>query len=135
MGKTACPDPSWLVTDLLERSRQLAAAAATPVVDPITRRNVATQALDLQRRCAALSLAAVPVRRRHRPRLDAALDRLGDAVDDLTAVVLMDCADAASGRRPIRCDLQALVGRIGERHDYVVGLLRRVGVRRTHIVG
>ena len=37
-------------------------------------------------------------------------------------------------RRDVRlADLADVLGRIGERHDYVVGLLRRTGVRRTHI--
>lgn len=132
MGVMASPDPSWLVTDLFERSRSLASATAAPVSDPITRRNVTVQALDLQRRCAALDVATMPVRRRHRPRVDGALGRLTDAVDDLTAVVLMGCSDASCGRSRIESDVDALVRRIGERHDYVVGLLRRTGSRRTH---
>ncbi|MFA4928270.1 MAG: hypothetical protein WC558_07125 [Patulibacter sp.] len=132
MGVSTTPDPSWLVTDLFERARTLAAAIAAPVGDPTTRRNLTTQALDLQRRCTALTAQAVPVRRRHRPRVDGALGRLSDAVDDLAAVVLMGCADAAHGRRRLECDVEALVGRIGERHDYVVGLLRRTGARRTY---
>lgn len=132
MGVMASPDPSWLVTDLFERSRSLASATATRVGDPVARRNVTVQALDLQRRCAALDAGAIPVRRRHRTRVDGALGRLADAVDDLTAVVLMGCADASRGRGPIESDLDALLGRIGERHDYVVGLLRRTGARRTH---
>lgn len=132
MGVTASPDPSWLVTDLFERSRTLASATAAPVSDPVTRHNVTTQALDLQRRCAALDVAAMPVRRRHRPRVDGALGRLADAVDDLTAVVLMGCSDASCGRDRIGSDVEALVGRIGERHDYLVGLLRRTGARRTY---
>lgn len=132
MGVMASPDPSWLITDLFERSRSLASATAAPVSDPVTRRNVTVQALDLQRRCAALDVTTMPVRRRHRPRVDGALGRLADAVDDLTAVVLMGCSDASCGRGRIDSDLDALLGRIGERHDYVVGLLRRTGTRRTH---
>ncbi len=133
MGVTTSPDPSWLVTDLLERSRTLAAAVVAPASDPVARRHLTTQALDLQRRSATLTAGAVPVRRRHRARVDGALDRLGDAVDDLAAVALMGCTDARQGRPPIDCDVEALVRRIGERHDYVVGLLRRTGARRTHI--
>lgn len=133
MGVIASPDPSWLVTDLFERSRTLASATTSAVSDPITRRNVTVQALDLQRRCAALDAAVMPVRRRHRPRVDGALGRLADAVDDLTAVVLMGCSDASCGRGRIDSDLDALLDRIGERHDYLVGLLRRTGIRRTHI--
>jgi hypothetical protein len=125
------PDPSWLVTDLLERARTLAAATAAPVGDAVARRHVTVQALDLQRRCAALAAAVPPVRRRHRPRVDGAIDRMADAVDDLTAVVLMGCTDAACGRARIESDLDALLRRIGERHDYLVGLLRRTGMRRS----
>lgn len=125
------PDPSWLVTDLFERARRLGAALAAPDRDPTARRNLTTQALDLQRRGAALTAGAVPVRRRHRPRVDGALIRLSDAVDDLTAVALMRCADADHGRHPLGCDVDALLRRIGERHDYAVGLLRRTGARRS----
>lgn len=132
MGVLASSDPSWLVTDLFERSRSLASATSTPVDDPVARRNLTVQALDLQRRCAALAAAGMPVRRRHRPRVDGAVGRLADAVDDLSAVVLMGCADASCGRGPLAGDLDALLDRIGERHDYVVGLLRRTGVRRTY---
>ncbi len=124
-------DPSWLVTDLLERARALASANAGPVGDAVSRRHVTVQALDLQRRCAALGEIALPVRRRHRPRVDGAVDRMADAVDDLAAVVLMGCSDAAHGRAPIASDLDALLRRIGERHDYLVGLLRRTGMRRS----
>lgn len=134
MGVTTSPDPSWLVTDLLERARTLGSAlSAAGDHDPIARRNLTTQALDLQRRCAALTTQAVPVRRRHRPRVDGALVRLRDAVDDLTAAALMGCADADRGRSRLTCDVDALVRRIGERHDYVVGLLRRTGARRSYI--
>jgi hypothetical protein len=133
MGVIASPDPSWLVTDLLERARGLGSALAAPDCDPIARRHLTTQALDLQRRCATLTDHAIPVRRRHRGRVDDALVRLSDAVDDLTAVALMGCADADRGRRRLACDVDALVRRIGERHDYVIGLLRRTGVRRSYI--
>lgn len=133
MGAVSIADPSWTVSDLLERARSLASLTSASTLDDATRRNVTTQALDLQRRCAALGARPFPVRRRHRPRVDAALARLADAIDDLTAAVLMGCTDASHGRPPLGVDVEALVQRIGERHDYVVGLLRRTGMRRTFI--
>jgi hypothetical protein len=133
MPTDAVPDPNWAASDLLEHARRLAALASAERSADELRRGVH----DLHARCVELevdpAVSAVPARQR--ARLSEAFDRLACASDDLAAIVELRCADAAprEDERFVSPDVVALLARVTERHDHVVALLGRGGVRRSHL--
>jgi hypothetical protein len=132
MPSSAVTDPSWIAGDLLEHARRLAALAATPPSERPQDGAVVAGVRELHARCVHLETdpIAAEVRPRDRARLAAAFDGLACASDDLAAIVLLRCAGAPPSPTD-GPDLAALLARVGERHDRVVGLLRRAGVQRS----
>ncbi len=119
------PDPFWTVADLLERRRRLAA------LPPVAAAHDA--ATTLQARCALAQASALchPAGRRARLlRLPGACEAFLCAADDLAAAAILRAERHADGAAPVP-DLTPFLDRVGRRHDHVVGLLRRAGVRRT----
>lgn len=131
MSALTSVDPLWIVADLVERSRRLATVSGGALRAERVRCDVALQAEELQRRCSIACESMPRMPRRHRTQAAVAIERLAVAVDDLAAVALLRVADARSGREPATVDVHGLLDRVGERHDLVVGSLRRAGIRRT----
>ncbi len=133
MSTHAAVDPSWAAGDLLEHARRLAALVHGPAAAQPDHAAVVRGVRELHARCVRLEIdpvvAAVPARRR--ARLAEALDRLAGASDDLASIVLLRCTGEADLPDPGVPDVPALLARVGERHDLVVGLLRRAGVERS----
>jgi hypothetical protein len=134
MPTPAAADPSWAASDLLEHARRLAAIASVPAGPARSTGEVLEGVRQLHARCVQLEIDPVvaAVAGRRRARLAEAFDRLADASDDLASIVLLRCTDdedpAAEATQP---DVVALLARVTERHDHVVALLGRAGVRRT----
>lgn len=127
-------DPNWAAGDLLEHARTLAALADTPPDDGRrTDDDLRGAVRELHARCVRLEVdpvvAEVPARQR--ARLAEALDRLAGAADDLAAIVLLRCTGDRPDPSAAVPDVPALLARVTERHDRVVALLGRAGVRRT----
>jgi hypothetical protein len=130
-------DPNWAAGDLLEHARTLTALASAPAGPHRTEHDLVLGVRELHARCVRLEIdpivGDVPARRRGR--LSEALDRLVGAADDLAAIVLLRCTDGGALPDGDGPDLVALLARVTERHDHVVVLLGRAGVRRTAPTG
>ncbi|MEV4419742.1 hypothetical protein AB0L40_07165 [Patulibacter sp. NPDC049589] len=127
-------DPNWAAGDLLEHARRLAALASSPVDRSSPESPVVVGVRELHARCVRLEVdpvvAEVPARQR--ARLAEAFDRLACASDDLASIVLLRCTGEEHVAGDAAPDLPALLARVAERHDHVVALLGRAGVRRTY---
>jgi hypothetical protein len=125
-------DPNWAAGDLLEHARRLAAIASVPPSDRRPQDDVVLGVRELHARCVRLEVDPVvaDVPNRQRARLAEALDRLACASDDLASIVFLRCT-GESAPDDVGPDLPALLARVTERHDQVVRLLGRAGVRRT----
>lgn len=135
MPTSLAADPNWVAGDLLEHARTLAALAAAPREDRRSDDDVLGVVRELHARCVRLEVdpvvAAVPARQR--ARLGEALDRLACASDDLASIVLLRCTGGEPpALRDATPDVPALLARVTERHDHVIALLGRAGVRRTY---
>lgn len=126
-------DPHWAAGDLLEHARTLAALASTPREGPRTDDDVLGVVRELHARCVRLEIDPVvaDVPARQRARLAEAFDRLACASDDLAAIVLLRCTGEPPALEDAAPDVPALIARVTERHDHVVGLLGKARVRRT----
>jgi hypothetical protein len=135
MSTPGAADPHWVASDLLEHARRLTALAAQPPGPARSTARVVDGVRELHASCVRLETQPLAgrARARDRERLLHAFDGLACASDDLAAIVLLRCTDPAdagedAGSEP---DLPALLERVAERHDRVVALLGRAGVRRT----
>lgn len=133
MPTAALRDPHWAAADLLEHARLLARLVAARPVRTATTDEVVAGVCELHARCVTLEVdsvvAAVPARRR--ARLAEALDRLACASDDLASIVLLRCTGAVPEDDDDQPDVASLLDRVAERHDHVVSLLGRAGIRRS----
>ncbi|WP_026911921.1 hypothetical protein [Patulibacter minatonensis] len=130
----AAADPNWAAGDLLEHARRLAAIASVPAASRRPEDDVVLGVRELHARCVRLEVDPVvaDVPTRQRARLAEALDRLACASDDLASIVFLRCSDASDpSADDVVPDLPALLARVTERHDQVVRLLGRAGIRRT----
>lgn len=133
MSTRAAPDPNWTASDLLEHARRLAAMASAPRGASRTDGDLVLGVRELHARCVRLETdpAVLDVRPRYRARLLEAFDRLACASDDLASIVLLRCTEPDDVPAGLGPDLPALLARVTERHDVVIGLLGRAGVGRT----
>lgn len=147
MSTPGAADPHWVASDLLEHARRLTALAAQPPGPARSTARVVDGVRELHASCVRLETQPLAgrARARDRARLSAAFDGLACASDDLAAIVLLRCTDdapaagaadaggnaSAGGRPGDEPDLPALLQRVAERHDRVVDLLGRTGIRRT----
>lgn len=129
----AAADPNWAASDLLEHARRLAALASTPAGPTRMPDDLVVGVRELHARCVQLEIDPVvaDVPARQRVRLAEAFDRLANASDDLASIVLLRCAEEPPAAEEGVPDVPALLARVTERHDQVVALLGRAGVRRT----
>jgi len=127
-------DPNWAASDLLEHARMLAALASAPPGDARPDDAVVLGVRELHARCVRLEIDPVvaDVPARQRARLAEAFDRLACASDDLASIVLLRCTGEAPVLDDAAPDVPALLARVAERHDRVIALLGRAGVRRTY---
>jgi hypothetical protein len=127
-------DPNWAAGDLLEHARALTALASARTGDEGPGDDVVVDGVrELHARCVRLEIDPVvaDVPARQRARLAEAFDRLAGASDDLASIVLLRCTGSTSAPGDVVPDLPALLARVAERHDHVIALLGRAGVRRT----
>lgn len=134
MSTHVAADPNWAAGDLLEHARVLAALASAPPEAAHTDDDVLGVVRELHVRCVRLEVDPVvaDVPARQRARLAEAFDRLACASDDLAAIVLLRCTGEPPAVGDAAPDVPALLARVTERHDHVVSLLGRAGVRRTY---
>lgn len=128
-------DPNWAAGDLLEHARILASLASAPAGGALPDEDrVLDGVRELHARCVRLEIDPVvaDVPARQRARLTEAFDRLACASDDLASIVLLRCTGSTAAPGDVAPDLPALLGRVAERHDAVIALLGRAGVRRTY---
>jgi hypothetical protein len=134
MSTPFAADPNWAAGDLLEHARILAALASARRDDARPGDDVVVDGVrELHARCVRLEIDPVvaDVPARQRARLAEAFDRLAGASDDLASIVLLRCTGATPAPGDVVPDLPALLARVAERHDRVIDLLGRAGVRRT----
>ena len=133
MSTPGAADPHWVASDLLEHARRLTVLAAQPPGPARSTDRVVDGVRQLHASCVRLETQPLAgrARARDRVRLSAAFDGLACASDDLAAIVLLRCTDPEPTTPDREPDLPALLQRVAERHDRVVALLGRAGIRRT----